>query len=301
MKKEEIKSLDRVMSFSQVLSSATDISRAESKLFLRALLIYAGPFELARMILELVFRYRQISNHDYFMNEKFIYSSGGLVGIICSVILMALMMVIAYRVVAQYAGQRPQMQKARDLVMVRPGFFYSFAGLLLIQTIIYGIVVFVMVLVVTSYEAPGIIKVLVALGAVFALFYLYTSFSMSPFAMIDEDAGVGKSIDRSFALTKGNKWFIFGLLFVIALMIYLVMLGVGMLAGVTISMAGFSGLYFSNGSFVFLAVVRVLTGVATLFGTGLMMLVLAVQYFNLKERLDASRLEKCVDEIGENL
>jgi uncharacterized membrane protein YciS (DUF1049 family) len=60
-------------------------------------------------------------------------------------------------------------------------------------------------------------------------------------------------------------------------------------------------LYFSNGSFVFLAVVRVLTGVATLFGTGLMMLVLAVQYFNLKERLDASRLEKCVDEIGENL
>lgn len=298
MNKEEIKSLDRVMSFSQVLSAATDISRAESRVFLKALLLFAGPFELVRMILELAFSYRQFHITSYFAHDPFIYSSGGLVSILCSVIIMALQMVIAYKVVSQYSGTRQPFTKASELVKVRPGLAYSFAGLLLIQMLIYGIVAVIMVLVATSYEAPGIIKVLVVLGSIFAIFYLYTSFSMSPFVMVAEDAGVGKSIDRSFALTKGNRWFIFGLLIVIGLMIYLVVVGMGLFAGVFINLTGLAGFGSRSSSFMLVAVIRVFTGIVTLFGSGLMMLVLAVQYHNLRERLDAAHLEKRVDEIG---
>ncbi|MPM15118.1 hypothetical protein SDC9_61484 [bioreactor metagenome] len=116
--------------------------------------------------------------------------------------------------------------------------------------------------------------------------------------MIDENTGVGRSIDRSFALAKGNRWFIFGLLIVLSLMIYLVILGIGMLVGLLINFVGSTGFGYGMDSFAFVALVRVLTGVVTLFGTGLVMLVLSVQYHNLKERLYAPNLEKCVDEIG---
>lgn len=298
MNKDEIKSLDRVMSFNQVLSAATDISRAESKIFLKALLLFAGPFELVRMLLELTFSYRQIYSTVYYSSDPFIYSTGGLVSILCSAIIMALQMVIAYKVVSQYSGIRQPFTKASELVKVRPGLAYSFTGLFLIEMLIYGIVIFVMALVVMSFEAPGFIKVVVVLGSLFAFFYLYVSFSMSPFVMIAEDAGIGKSIDRSFALAKGNRWFIFGLLIVIGLMIYLVVVGMGLLTGVMINLTGLAGFGIRSSSFMLVAIIRVFTGIITLFGTGLLMLVLAVQYHNLRERLDANRLEKCVDEIG---
>jgi hypothetical protein len=298
MERAEIQSLDRVMSFKNVLSAVTEIARADSRIFLRTLLIYVGPLELLRMILEIGFRYTQYYNSSSILQDNFYFTTEGFISILCSAIIMAVQIVIAFGIASQYAGDRKLVSKISDLVKVRNGLGLSFAGLMLIQILISAAIVGFMMLIVTNSDMPLLISFFTVIAAFFALFYFYTSFSMSGFVMLGENTSLGKSIERSFALANGNRWFIFGLVIVICIMIYLVVVGMMLLSGIIIGLSKVSGQSLIANQFFLVAAIRVFSGVITLFGSGLLMLVLAVQYFNLRERLDATQLEKRVNEIG---
>lgn len=297
--KNGIKSLERVMTFNEVLSAATDIARANSGMFLKAIMLYAGPFMLVRVILSLDFIYRKNFLYTVASNKQYILTTEGLISSILSIAGVAILMVVANRVSSQYTSGGKIIQRSSDLLKGRQGWIGSMAGLMIIQSLIIGFSIFILGFIISSSGEPGMM-VLLVIGGLFLLGYLFSSLAMSPFAILEENRNSLNAIDRSFSLAAGNRWTIFGLGFVTMLMTYFVVIGISFISGISYYFFFMTGIPDFSRSFPLLAVIELLTNVVMLIGTGLTMLVLSVQYHNLVERKEAKFLAKRIEQLGNN-
>ncbi len=297
MKNPSTRNLEKVMTFSEVLSVATDIARSGGGMFLRAVLMYGGVFQLIRAILELDFTYRQVYEHSISYNTTFITTWQGIVSTLLLAAGLTVVMIIAFRTAAQYANGGSAAQKPGDLLQFSKSRMGSLSVIVLVQTALMAISV-VIILFLMGAISSAFVKFLLFVGGFFWMFYLSTSFSMGPYVAINEKLPALKSIDRSFELVAGNRWFVFGLMILVGAMVALVNMGIGMLFGLLFFFIFMTGAPDFESTFYLVIAIQLFSSVVYVVGTGLLMLVLAVQYFNLRERKDAVAIERKIEALG---
>jgi len=130
---------------------------------------------------------------------------------------------------------------------------------------------------------------------------LYLSVALSLFFIVKttEGIGFGASISRCLSLTRGKWWSTFGLIFVMAMLLYVVLLGLGLAA--TMLSGGFVAMVHASQeqSPFFTIVLTSITSAMVLLVYPPLLLVLAFQYFNLVERKDGVGLRRMVDALGQ--
>ncbi|MFB9276592.1 hypothetical protein [Cohnella cellulosilytica] len=151
------------------------------------------------------------------------------------------------------------------------GFIFTIA----IATMILSVIVAVL-----SEAAGGVWVVLVIVGMLFAFYYFTLRFVyfLPVVAFKEESIGVG----RSWSLTRGSFWRLFGLFLVMLLIIYLL----NLVAGFILGLLPISG--------VLLALLQMLINVLT---APILYIAYAVSYFDLRVR-DGMGLEEMISRIA---
>lgn len=292
-----VKSVERIMSFGEVFSALTDIARANSKLFLKALLFYVAPIQLIRIVLQLDYQYNSVNS--FYRPTPFFYTTSGIVSAVIAFAAIVIVSVIAFRIVAQHTENGTEIKTPSELFRLDKSMLLSF----MLYFFIFGIILAISVLVAFFLIATIgnlFLAFLIVLGFIYWFMYISTSFSMAPFVIIAEKKNGFKSIDRSFSLVDGNRWFTFGLMVLTSLMTYICIFGVGVFSGVATAFLLRFGSQNAGNSFLLIAIVQTVVSIISVVGTAIVTMVLAVQYFNLRERRDATRLERRVELIGQS-
>ena len=146
----------------------------------------------------------------------------------------------------------------------------------------------------------------VGLLVIFGLFVLaipgiYLSVVLSLFFIVSmvEDSGFGATISRCVALTKGKWWSTFGLIFVMVLLLYLLLIGFGIVIGILSTVLRGSFPMLTQGSAVFSIIVSALSTLIVLLLYPPILLAMAFQYFNLVERHEGVGMRHMVDQLGQ--
>ena len=146
--------------------------------------------------------------------------------------------------------------------------------------------------------------VFLLVGVAFFLLFvpgLYLSVALSLFFIVklSEGGGFGATISRCLRLTRGKWWSTFGLLFIMVMIVYVVLAGVGLVAA--LASGGFTALMRNTQerSALFTVALTSVSGVLMLLLYPPLLLVLAFQYFNLVERKDAVGLRHLVNSLGQ--
>ena len=129
---------------------------------------------------------------------------------------------------------------------------------------------------------------------------LYLSVALSIFFVVKqaEGTGFGATLSRCLRLTKGKWWSTFGLILIMALLLYMFLIGIGVIGALLAS--GFGGMAARGVDPSSLAIATTsLTTVLMALIYPLLLLALAFQYFNLVERTDGVGLRRLVDTLGQ--
>ena len=128
---------------------------------------------------------------------------------------------------------------------------------------------------------------------------LYLSVALSLFFIVRlvEGTGFGDTISRCLHLTRGKWWSTFGLLFIMAMLLYMLLIAAGSVAGLL--SGGFLALLKSARSPLFVTVMGAVTTLFTLLIYPPLLIALAFQYFNLVERKEGRGLHALVDQLGQ--
>lgn len=151
----------------------------------------------------------------------------------------------------------------------------------------------------TFFSMVGI-TVLIGLGFI-ALFvpgvYLAVALSLFFIVQLIEDTGFTTTVSRCLSLTKGKWWSTAGLIFIMILILYFILFGVGV--ATTILTGGLHGLFPSTG--VPPALLIAFSTIGSFFVLLIyppLLIALAFQYFNLVERREGVGLHQLVDQLG---
>ena len=145
------------------------------------------------------------------------------------------------------------------------------------------------------------VSLLVGIG-MFLLFFpgLYLAVALSLFFIVklSEGTGFGQTLRRCLHLTRGKWWSTFGVIFIMFLILYLVLIGFGVVA--TLLSGGVAAVVHASQEQSPLFTVAVTSGlsVVKLLLFPPLLLVLAFQYFNLVERKDGVGLRRMVETLG---
>lgn len=151
----------------------------------------------------------------------------------------------------------------------------------------------------TFFSVWGITLVVILGFVVLVLPGLYLSVPLSLFFIVRlvEGTGFGATLSRCLHLTRGKWWSTFGLLFIMVMLLYMLLIAAGSVAGLL--SGGFLALLKSARSPLFVAVTGALTTLFTLLIYPPLLIALAFQYFNLVERKEGRGLHALVDQLGQ--
>ena len=153
----------------------------------------------------------------------------------------------------------------------------------------------------TFFSTWGLALIMV-LGFAFLFFpgmYLSVALSLFYIVRMAEGTGFGDTLSRCLGLTRGKWWSTFGLIFVMIMMLYVVLLGVGIVMAML--SGGLTGMVHAatDQSPLYTIVLTSLNSLFMLLLYPPMLLVLAFQYFNLVERKDGVGLHQLVNTLGQ--
>lgn len=152
----------------------------------------------------------------------------------------------------------------------------------------------------TFFSFFGLSFVLAVGFLVFLVPGLYLGVALSLFFIVQvvEDTGFTTTISRCLHLSKGKWWSTAGLIFIIILILYAIIFGVGIAA--VLLKGGLRGMIPTSGGFSPVVTI-VITTIGSFFALLLyppLLLVLAFQYFNLVERKEGVGLHQLVNQLG---
>lgn len=128
----------------------------------------------------------------------------------------------------------------------------------------------------------GAMLMLAGLALLVLPVFVFSGISVATPALVLEDVGAGKALSRSWALTKGYRLRIVGLLFVVLIVLMIPFLAIGAMGGLFQTAAP------STGSMV---LVTVASGLVSLVIGPLLYCVLTLVYYDLRVRKEAFDLE----------
>ena len=151
----------------------------------------------------------------------------------------------------------------------------------------------------TFFSVWGLSVVIILGFVVLVLPGLYLSVALSLFFIVRlvEGTGFGDTINRCLHLTRGKWWSTFGLLFIMVMLLYMLLIAAGSVAGLL--SGGFLALLKSARSPLFVTVMGAVTTLFTLLIYPPLLIALAFQYFNLVERKEGRGLHALVDQLGQ--
>lgn len=129
--------------------------------------------------------------------------------------------------------------------------------------------------------------------------YLSVALSLFFIVKVAEGTGFGAAFSRCISLTKGKWWSTFGVIFIMMVLVYMVLIGIG--TAVSLFSGGLVFMLHASReqSPLFTIIVTCFSSVLMLLIYPPLLLVLAFQYFNLVERKDGLGLRRMVDSLGQ--
>lgn len=274
----------KVRSFSEIFQASTDFLKQEGKFFLKVLALYAGPFILIAAVAS---TYYQQSIQQLFLSEEFINAplqafGGGLMLIAIAGLLSNTMLYAAvYGYIKLYTEKGSGNFSQEDVWQVMKDNFL----MILITSIVIGVVIFIGFML---FVIPGI--------------YLAVPLSLIFIVRMQEGLSLSEGFKRVFRLAKSYWWQTLGLIIVASILVFFLQMFVSIPQTIYTGVKQFQAI--SDGSMAQNDVIYLLLGTATSFLSSLagsyLLVVLAIQYFNLTSYHDFGNLNQRVQELYGN-
>lgn len=270
-----------IRSFSEVFQASTDFLRQEWRPFLRALLIYAGPFILITAGISIYF---QQSLGDVFFSKEFMENPLRTLGnafylmALAGLISNTMLYTVVYSYINVYASKGADNFTQEDVIQGIKDNFLK----VLITSIVIGVLIMLGFI---AFILPGI--------------YLAVPLSLIFITRIYENLSLGEGISRVFKLIRSNWWQTFGIIIVAAFIVFFLQMGVSIPQAIY---KGIRGLHSISGEGVPADdTFGMLLGVITTFFSNIAgaytLLIIAIQYFSLREYRDEPFLNERISEL----
>lgn len=275
----------KVRDFGTVISHSFDLIKAEYRRLGKALLIYVLPCFIVTGILLVLVQTSMIKNMENSIKpgvnifQSFNWTKTGL-----SYLLQLLNFTILGTVIYSFLNIYLKKRGEFDIAELK-GSLLKLGIKLLGINIIIG----VMVLVASVFLLiPGI--------------YLGVILSLVAPVVVFEDAGFGQALRRSFEIIKGSWWKTFGILFVGAVIVYLLSIILGLPLIITAAVKSFHAMSGQSAMQIYTPGYIIASTVVSIIQTfiwSLVVIFISVQYFSLVEEKERPTLQAKIDRINE--
>jgi len=270
--------------FSEIFQASVDFLRQEWRFFLKMIAFYAGPFILITAGLNVFFQQslqEAVMNPDFFSNPVSVFSGNFFLLLLAGLISNTMLYAAVYAYIVLYAekgsgnfSQDEVWQKIRDSFL-----------LVLISSIVVG---FLTILGTLLFIIPGI--------------YIAVPLAMIFISRMYENISLGDGIRRVFNLIRGHWWQTFGLILVSAILVFFIQLLVSLPQTIYSGIRGFHQMSGGQpgGNDMIYQMLNIITIFLTTIAGAYTLLIIALQYFSLREEKDQPDLNQRVQELYGN-
>jgi len=301
---EEKIELKKKRSFSDVINATFYFIKQEYKLFWKMIILYTGiPVLVYSIFSTIYFRntfnlfIKIISNPKQAQQFSQGFSNQLLLIYVLSIIMYLFFYGLTYAYVIQYTNNNNKIDSLHNVWSLFVHKFLSLLGYTFMSLIIIGLGYLIIVMLISIIGIPFIMG-LGVFATVLAMIYVLIVFSFILIVKLNEDEPYLESVRRCFYLVKGHWWQTFWLI-VIALII-----GFAVSIALTLPITSYvtaKGFLSDSKSIDMIPaiIVSVASTITTILSTPILPMILAFQYYSLRDHKDNSSLIDRINSINQ--